>query len=121
MQVIGVKEKRSMSKIIQYSDEPLGEMKIVPDHLPSPAELAKKNENTKVTISLSSESVAYFKAVAKENHMQYQITNLHSWSHTFKFLIELQLQHGNPLKRKIHSLHLIRTPSLLMNGCCSSH
>lgn len=72
MQVIGVKEKRSMSKIIQYSDEPLGEMKIVPDHLPSPAELAKKNENTKVTISLSSESVAYFKQSAKKHHMQYQ-------------------------------------------------
>jgi len=61
-----------MSKIIQYSDEPLGEMKIVPDHLPSPAELAKKNENTKVTISLSSESVAYFKQSAKKHHMQYQ-------------------------------------------------
>jgi len=72
VQVIGVKEKRSMSKIIQYSDEPLGEMKIVPDHLPSPAELAKKNENTKVTISLSSESVAYFKQSAKKHHMQYQ-------------------------------------------------
>ena len=31
-----------------------------------------KNENTKITISLSSESVAYFKNVAKEHHMQYQ-------------------------------------------------
>ena len=28
--------------------------------------------NTKVTISLSSESVAYFKEAAKKHHMQYQ-------------------------------------------------
>jgi len=60
-----------MSKVIQYSDEPM-EMKVVSDFLPSPAQLAKKNENTKVTISLSSESVAYFKATAKKHHMQYQ-------------------------------------------------
>lgn len=60
-----------MSKIIHYSDEPM-EIKVVADFLPSPAELAKKNENTKVTISLSSESVAYFKASAKKHHMQYQ-------------------------------------------------
>ena len=70
--VTGVKEKRSMSKAIQYSDEPIGEMKVISDFLPSPSELAKKNENTKVTISLSSESVAYFKQSAKKHHMQYQ-------------------------------------------------
>jgi predicted DNA binding CopG/RHH family protein len=40
--------------------------------LPSPEELALKKENTKVTISLSSESVAYFKEVAKKHHLQYQ-------------------------------------------------
>lgn len=61
-----------MSKTIRYSDEPIGEFKIVTDFLPSPEELSLKNENTKVTISLSSESVAYFKNVAKEHHMQYQ-------------------------------------------------
>ncbi len=61
-----------MSKTIRYSDEPIGDFKIVADFLPSPEELALKNENTKVTISLSSESVAYFKRVAKEHHMQYQ-------------------------------------------------
>ncbi len=61
-----------MSKAIQYSDEPIGEIRIIPDFLPSPAELALKNKNTKVTISLSSESVAYFKDAAKKHHMQYQ-------------------------------------------------
>lgn len=61
-----------MSKKIQYSDEPLGEIELISDFLPSPDELALKNKNTKVTISLSSESVAFFKAAAKKHHMQYQ-------------------------------------------------
>ena len=61
-----------MSKPIQYSNEPLGDLKVIPDFLPSPEELAVKQKNTKVTISLSSESVAYFKETAKKHHMQYQ-------------------------------------------------
>ena len=61
-----------MSKQIQYSNEPLGKLRIVPDFLPSPEELAVKNKSTKITIALSAESVAYFKETAKKNHMQYQ-------------------------------------------------
>jgi len=58
-----------MSKKIQYSNEPIGEINLVPDFLPSPEELALKKQNTKVTISLSSESVDYFKDVVKKHHM----------------------------------------------------
>ena len=61
-----------MSKRTQYSDEPIGEVRLVPDFLPSPEELALKNEQTKVTIHLNSETVAYFKAAADKHHMQYQ-------------------------------------------------
>ncbi|MCP4267945.1 MAG: BrnA antitoxin family protein [Candidatus Brocadiaceae bacterium] len=61
-----------MNKTIQYSDEPLGEIKLISDFLPSPTELALKNQNTKVTITLSSESVSFFRQAAKKNHMQYQ-------------------------------------------------
>lgn len=61
-----------MSKQIQYSDEPLGEIELVPDFLPSPENLALKNEQTKITISLSSESVDFFKEAARKHHMQYQ-------------------------------------------------
>jgi len=61
-----------MSKQIHYSDEPLGDIQLIADFLPSPSELAVKSENTKVTISLSSESVAYFKESAQKHHMQYQ-------------------------------------------------
>lgn len=72
MLVIGERVKRFLSKQIQYSDESIGEIRLIPDFLPSPEELALKKKNTKVTISLSSESVTYFKEVAKKHHMQYQ-------------------------------------------------
>lgn len=61
-----------MSKQIQYTDEPIGDIKLVADFLPSPGELKLKSENTKITISLSRESVEYFKSAAERNHMQYQ-------------------------------------------------
>lgn len=61
-----------MSKKIQYSDEPLGDIEFISDFLPGPDELALKKQNTKVTISLSTESVTYFKAAAKKHNMQYQ-------------------------------------------------
>ena len=72
VRVIGEEVKRFMNKTIQYKDEPIGEIELIADFLPSPEELVLKNQNTKVTISLSSESVAYFKETAKKHHMQYQ-------------------------------------------------
>ena len=54
------------------NDGPIDEFRLVPDFLPSPKELALKSERTKVTIALSSESVAFFKEVAKKHHTQYQ-------------------------------------------------
>ena len=61
-----------MSKQIQYSDEPIGEPSLVTDFLPSPEQLSLRNKNTKITISLSSESVEYFKQQAEIHHTQYQ-------------------------------------------------
>ena len=61
-----------MNKTIQYSDAPIGELNLVADFLPTAEELALKQKNTKVTISLSSESVDYFKSTAKKHQMQYQ-------------------------------------------------
>ncbi|GFO55309.1 hypothetical protein GMSM_23160 [Geomonas sp. Red276] len=61
-----------MSTKTKYSDEPLGELKIVPDFLPSPAELAFREESVKVTISLSKKSIEFFKSEASKYHTQYQ-------------------------------------------------
>lgn len=61
-----------MNTKIKYTDEPLGEIRIVRDFLPSPAELAFSEESVKVTISLSKKSVDFFKAEATKYHTQYQ-------------------------------------------------
>jgi hypothetical protein len=61
-----------MSTKIKYTDEPLGEIKIIPDFLPSPAELAFREESVKVTISLSKKSIEFFKSEASKYHTQYQ-------------------------------------------------
>jgi len=50
----------------------MGEVRIVPDFLPSPAELAFREESVKVTISLSKKSIDFFKTEASKHHTQYQ-------------------------------------------------
>jgi hypothetical protein len=61
-----------MSAKIKYTDEPIGPLKVVPDFLPSPEELAYKEDTVKITITLSTESVEFFKQEAKKHHVQYQ-------------------------------------------------
>ena len=61
-----------MSTKIKYTDEPLGEVRVIPDFLPSPAELAFREEGVKVTLALSKKSVEFFKAEATRHHTQYQ-------------------------------------------------
>ena len=57
---------------IKYSDEPLGKLEVVTDFLPSPSELAFREEGVKVTLALSRKSVEFFKAEAAKHHTQYQ-------------------------------------------------
>ena len=61
-----------MSAKIRYTDEPLGETQVIPDFLPTPAELAFREESVKVTLSLSMKSIEFFKTEATKNHTQYQ-------------------------------------------------
>ena len=61
-----------MKKKIKYTNEPLGDIKIIEDFLPSPEELAYNEDQVKVTIGLSKSSVDFFKKEAKKNHTQYQ-------------------------------------------------
>ena len=70
-----------MRKRIKYTDEPLGELKVVDDFLPTPDELAVKEENVKVTISLNKSSVEFFKKQARDHHTSYQkmIRRLLDW------------------------------------------
>jgi predicted DNA binding CopG/RHH family protein len=68
----GGKEKKSMKKKINDTDEPMGAVKVVPDFLPSPEELALKDETIKITIVLSKASVDFFKNEAQKYNTQYQ-------------------------------------------------
>ncbi len=61
-----------MKRKIKYTDEPMGKVKVVKDFLPSPEELAFKEETVKVTISLSKASIEFFKNEAKRHNTQYQ-------------------------------------------------
>lgn len=55
-----------------YTDEPLGDVRIIDDFLPMPEELVFKEDNVKVTLGLSKRSVEFFKKEAKKHHTQYQ-------------------------------------------------
>ncbi len=61
-----------MTKKITYSDEPLGELEVISDFLPSPVELAFREEGVKVTLALSKSSVDFFKGEASKHQTQYQ-------------------------------------------------
>jgi predicted DNA binding CopG/RHH family protein len=61
-----------MSAKIKYTDEPLGNTKVVQDFLPSPAELAFREEGVKVTLALSKKSLEFFKSEAAKHQTQYQ-------------------------------------------------
>ena len=61
-----------MSTKIKYTDEPMGELKVIPDFLPAPDKLVFKDDTVKVTITLSRSSVEFFKREAQKHHTQYQ-------------------------------------------------
>jgi hypothetical protein len=61
-----------MSAQIKYTDEPLGEIQVIPDCLPSPAKLAFREEGVKVTLALSKKSIEFFKSKAAKHHTQYK-------------------------------------------------
>ncbi len=59
-------------KKTKYTDEPIGEIKIIKDFLPSPEQLAFKDDNVKITITLNKSSIEFFKKEAKKNRTHYQ-------------------------------------------------
>ncbi|MBL8415194.1 MAG: hypothetical protein JNM42_12225 [Propionivibrio sp.] len=64
--------RRNAETKMKYTIEPLGEVQVVPDFLPSPAELAFREEGVKVTLALSKKSIDFFKSEATKHHTQYQ-------------------------------------------------
>jgi predicted DNA binding CopG/RHH family protein len=61
-----------MNTRIRYTDEPVGDLKVVKDFLPPPEDLVLRDDKVKVTISLSRSSVDFFKSMARKRHTSYQ-------------------------------------------------
>lgn len=72
MLATGEKVNESMNAKTKDSDGPIDEYELVEDFLPSPDELAFKEDIVKVTIALSKSSVEFFKAKADEHNTAYQ-------------------------------------------------
>jgi predicted DNA binding CopG/RHH family protein len=66
------KEGRFMKPKIKCSDEPMSDLRVVRDFLPPPDQLVLKEDNRKVTISLKSSSIDFFKKQAKKHKTSYQ-------------------------------------------------
>jgi hypothetical protein len=61
-----------MKSKIEYTDEPMGELRAVKDFLPPPEDLVFKEDTVKVTIALSRSSIEFFKKEARRHHTAYQ-------------------------------------------------
>jgi hypothetical protein len=61
-----------MKTKIKYTEEPLGELRVIKDFLPPPDKLILKDENIKVTIALKKDSIDFFKKEAKKHNTSYQ-------------------------------------------------
>lgn len=61
-----------MNGKIKYTNERIGDPKVIRDFLPSPEELAFREEDVKITITLSKKSVEFFKSEASKSDTQYQ-------------------------------------------------
>jgi predicted DNA binding CopG/RHH family protein len=67
-----------MKKEIVYTESPKGigqalrDGEIMADFLPPPEQLIRKQPKTKITITLNSRSVDFYKKYAKKNNLKYQ-------------------------------------------------
>ena len=56
----------------RYSKGEIGRVRVVEDFLPPPDKLVLREENVKVTLSLSQRSVDFFKRAARQRRVPYQ-------------------------------------------------
>jgi predicted DNA binding CopG/RHH family protein len=62
-----------MSKrTVRYTAGEIGRVRPIEDFLPAPADLMPREENVKVTLSLSRRSLDFFKREAKKRRVPYQ-------------------------------------------------
>jgi predicted DNA binding CopG/RHH family protein len=77
-QVIGERGKTDMNEKTIYTDAPndvskaIAEGETVTDFLPPPEQLSRREAKTKITITLNTQSVNFFKQYAEKHHTKYQ-------------------------------------------------
>lgn len=57
-----------MSAKIKFTNEPLGKAHVITDVLPSPSELAFREEGVKITLALNKKSIEFLKSGASKHH-----------------------------------------------------
>lgn len=60
------------SRPVKYTAGEIGRVRVVKDFLPAPEALVAREDNVKVTLSLSRRSVDFFKRAAKSRRVPYQ-------------------------------------------------
>ena len=60
------------NRTVKYSAGEIGRVRVVEDFLPAPDALVPREENVKVTLSLSQRSVTFFKRAAQKRRVPYQ-------------------------------------------------
>jgi predicted DNA binding CopG/RHH family protein len=63
---------RSHRNKAKYTAGEIGRVQVIEDFLPAPADLVPREENVKVTLSLSRRSLDFFKREAKKRGVPYQ-------------------------------------------------
>jgi predicted DNA binding CopG/RHH family protein len=60
------------NKTVRYTTAEIGIVRVIDDFLPSPANLMPREDNVKITLSLSRRSLDFFKREAKKRRVPYQ-------------------------------------------------
>ena len=60
------------NRTVKYTAGEIGRLRVIEDFLPPPDELVPREDNVKVTLSLSRRSLDFFKREAKKRRVPYQ-------------------------------------------------
>jgi predicted DNA binding CopG/RHH family protein len=60
------------NRTAKYTTGEIGRVRLIEDFLPAPADLVPREENVKVTLSLSRRSLDFFKREARKRRVPYQ-------------------------------------------------
>ena len=64
--------KTKTDKSVKYTDGEIGNFEVIKDFLPSPQDLIKKDETTKMTLTLKTDSLEFFREEGKRLGVPYQ-------------------------------------------------